>query len=432
MKLTKNMSQVELKKSKEDVTARMGLSFVEHCLRHYGLAEMVKKIFSDERGSNREIEAYRKIMGGAMTRIAGGERIEDIEVIRKDEGLKNSLGWESIISPDTLIEFIKDKEGGDKSEKVNEAMVIKAIKECEEGEFTYDNDATYFDSDKRSTNYSYQGEKQFSGLLGFIAEIGICNTVSFRRGNVSPQEGIYEQLEEAIQQVKEAGKRIRRFRSDSAGQQNKIFQLCNKERVEYYISLDKNEAVKVCIRGIKEKEWKPLTGRYQDQLAKEWAETVYVTEKGISMRMLVMRWANPDPRLFDESPFCHHAISTNNNEIEGMEWLEVHNGRMNSENYNKEIKGGFGNDYAPSHEFEINRGYFLIGVLAYNMLQIMKLFYLGKEHLSWTIKTIRFRFINVCGKIILTGRKYICKIINVTDEIFELFRNCKSRLIIVG
>jgi hypothetical protein len=270
-------------------------------------------------------------------------------------------------------------------------------------EFTYDNDATYFDSEKRSAGYSYQKQRQHSGLIGCIAELGLIDTVDFRRGEISPTTGIYNQLRKAVRQARAAGKRIKRFRSDSAAHQNKIFEYCDRNGIEYYISLDKNEAINESIRGIEEQQWTPLLEEYGERIGAEWAEGVYVTNAGNSMRMLVLRWANPDPTLFEAKPFCYHVIGTNNNEIEAMEWLKVHNGRMGSiEQSHREIKSGLGCDYTPSHEFEKNRGYFLIGIIAYNIVQIMKLFYLGEEALSWTLKTIRYRFIHVCGKIIKT------------------------------
>ena len=115
-----------------------------------------------------------------------------------------------------------------------------------------------------------------------------------------------------------------------------------------------------------------------------------------------------------------------------MEWLEIHNGRMGTiEHSNREIKAGLGCDYAPSNEFEKNRGYFLMGIIACNIAQIMKLFYLGKSARKWTLKRMRYQFINVCGKIIKTGRQFYCKIINATNETYELFRSCKSQLIIM-
>ena len=54
-----------------------------------------------------------------------------------------------------------------------------------------------------------------------------------------------------------------------------------------------------------------------------------------------------------------------------------------------------GCDYTPNHEFEKNREYFLLGILAYNMVQIMKLFYLGNKAKFWMIKTMRYQFINM-------------------------------------
>ena len=115
---------------------------------------------------------------------------------------------------------------------------------------------------------------------------------------------------------------------------------------------------------------------------------MYVTNEGCSLWVLVLRWANPDPTLFDQNPFCYHVIATNNNEIKAMEWLEAHNGRMGSiEHSNKEIKSGLGCDYAPSQEFEKNRGYFLIGVMAYNMMRVMKLFYVGRDAINVNIET---------------------------------------------
>jgi hypothetical protein len=129
-----------------------------------------------------------------MTRVAGGDRVEDVENLRVDRGLLESLGWNTIMSADTYLNLINDKRSNAKLRRVNTELVIKALRGLEEIDLTYDNDATYFDSDKRSAAYSYQKSKQFSGLIGCIAELGMINTIDFRRGNVSPQSGIVNQL----------------------------------------------------------------------------------------------------------------------------------------------------------------------------------------------------------------------------------------------
>ena len=429
MKLAKNLSKVTLKMSYEDVTGKMGLSWLTHSMDHFGVRKMILDEYGTKKKSNREVGAYHKVMAGAMTKVAGGQRIEAVEVLRADKGLINSLGWDGIIGADTLLDFIKQKRMNAKMRRVNEAMAVKAMRVAKEEEFTYDNDATFIDSNKKSAAYSYQKVKQFSGLVGCVAELGMINTADFRPGNISPQTGILNQLRKTVRQEEKAGKRIARFRSDSAAHQNKIFSYCDSKGIEYYISIDKNTAVMKSIAQLKAYEWRTMYGRYRERIDTEWAETSYVASKGFRVRILVIRWKNPDPTLFDSSPYCYHVIATNNKDIKPMDWLEVHNGRMGTiEQNHKEIKAGLGCDYMPSHEFEKNRGYFLLGVLAHNMCQIMKKFYLSEEAAFWTVKTIRYRFINVCGRIVKSGRRFYCKIINVTNDIFELFRCCKTRL----
>ena len=129
MILAGNLNRVTLKMSKEDVTGRMGLSFIEHSMRHYGLQEMIDEWMPKASGSNREEKASRKVMAGALSLIAGGQRLEDLEVLRKDMGLRNSLGWRSMISPDTLREMMKDKCKAGKLRKAEEEFAVKAMKD---------------------------------------------------------------------------------------------------------------------------------------------------------------------------------------------------------------------------------------------------------------------------------------------------------------
>jgi hypothetical protein len=395
-------------------------------MKDFGVEEMIHDEY--ENGSNREIEHFKKIMSGVMARVAGGDRVEDVENLRVDRGLLESLGWEEMMSADTYLNLIKDKRSNGKLRQINNKIVIKALKELEEEELTYDNDATYFDSEKESARYSYQKQKQFSGLVGCIAELGMINTVDFRRGNISPQAGIMNQLKKAGAQAKAAGKRIRNFRSDSAAYRMDVMTHCDMNEIKYFISADKDEGVRKTIKRIKASQWQMLSDKYARNEDTRWAETRHTMSKGFTIRMVVLRWPNPDPDLFDVSPYCYHAIVTNDFEIKPMEWLKTHNGRMGTiEHSHQEIKTELGCDYAPSHDFEKNRGYFLIGILAYNMLEILRRFYMGMSTINWKIKTIRYQFINVCGKIVKSGRRFCCKIINVTDEVFELYKNCKSR-----
>ena len=429
MRLTVKLAQVELKRGKESITGRMGLGWVKHCAEDFGIKRMVEAEYAKGKSHKRGIEPWKKVMSGVMMMLSGGERVEDIEVLRADEGLLESLGWEGMSCPDTMLNFISSRRNNGRNRKVNERVVIESLKRIEQEELTYDNDATFLDSKKKSAEYSYQKRKQFSGLIGCIAELGIINTVDYRRGNVSPQTGILNQLRKAIEQAKRAGKRIVNFRSDSAGYQDKIISGCEKEGIKWYITVDQNEGIKKLIFRRKVTDWKTMYGAYKERDDTQWTQAEYVVSKGYKIRVLILKWKNRNPDLFNSGEYCYHVIGTNNREIDPMEWLEFHNGRMGTiEHINKEIKSGLGCSYTPSHEFEKNRGYFVMGVLAYNILAMMKLFYFEGLQKLWTIKTVRYYFINVCGKIVKSGRKFYCQIVNVTNEIYALFRYCKSRL----
>ncbi len=170
--IAKKLHRVTLKKEWEPaITGRMGLVWLEHSLRDFGIERIAEQYYKSK--ANREIKAVDKIIAGTLSIIAGAERMEDLEQLRADIGLQRNTGIQKVMSADTMREFMKQKRNNNKQEKINEILVIKAMKQAEEKEFTYDNDATYMDSNKECAQWSYQGSRQMSGLLGYIAELGV-------------------------------------------------------------------------------------------------------------------------------------------------------------------------------------------------------------------------------------------------------------------
>ncbi|MFC1595898.1 IS1380 family transposase [Candidatus Margulisiibacteriota bacterium] len=432
MILTKELSQVTLEKSEENVTGKTGLSFVYHCLKDFGLEDSICEKFSRaSKKSNREISPEKKIIASCLSSVAGGERVSDIEILRSDKAFLGSIGWDSMVSPDALHEWMGNARNGARTRQVIEAVSLETMKRSALTEFIYDNDAMYYESDKDSAAYSYHKTREFSGLLGFLPELGICNTVDFRPGNISPCTGIFNQLRKANEQAKSIEKKISACRLDSAGHQEAIFNYCNLEKIRFFISLRKTSAVNDVITAIDEDKWSPLSKNdHQQKTDVEWAENVYVCGKSEAMRVLILRWKKPKPTLFEQDQYCYHVIATNDEKIKPMDWLKFHNGRMGSENYNKELKYGYAADYSPSHDFNQNRTWFLLKILAYNMVEIMKLFYLGKKRNNWNIKQLRYKFIHVCGRIVQHARSTVWRILNVTDQGFNLYRSCQSSIVL--
>ena len=102
MRLTNNLSKVTLKRGEEGVTGRIGLGWMVESLRHFGLKEIINDEHCQEKKSNREKTAYEKMTSGIMMMASGGERLEDIENLRADRGLLDSLGWKEMVCADTF------------------------------------------------------------------------------------------------------------------------------------------------------------------------------------------------------------------------------------------------------------------------------------------------------------------------------------------
>ena len=412
--IPKSLNQVEIKKITKKVTGRAGLNWIEGSLEHVGFFEKIDELVPVKGLSNKAMPMSVKLGSEIVSRIDGSGAIEDVEVLRRDAGYLRIRG-ERIAGADTIRTMLNADETEHCQKAVNRWLVIEAMKRSTEESFTYDNDATYCESAKKSASYSYRETQDHSALLGFIVELGMCATMDFRTGNISPRTGIVEQLEESIAIAKEAGKRISRVRIDSAGHSNDVFNTCRDNDIEFYVTLAQNTAVKEIIRGLKEQDWCAF-----GETDREITESVYVTNEGASARMIVLRWHKKQGELFTENYF-YHVVGTSNDTALAEEIIKTHSGRMGSENYNKELKDGYNCEWAPSHRFRMNANYFYAGVLACNCVEIVKRFFIGcKETIRYRIKRFRQWFIKICGNVIKTGRKYYFQVINVTDKSHEM------------
>jgi hypothetical protein len=81
-----------------------------------------------------------------------------------------------------------------------------------------------------------------------------------------------------------------------------------------------------------------------------------------------------------------------------------HNQRGNSENGHKELKVGFGMEQMPCGQFEANALYFALGVLAYNLAQLLKRQVLPASYRTTTVATLRWKLYRLAGKLVRHAR----------------------------
>lgn len=277
-----------------------------------------------------------------LMQLGGGRHIEDLRILEGDKGLKKLLEYEipSVSATGDWLRRMgdpaKEAEGLKGLERVQIRHLHQVMKREPFSEYTLDLDASAIEADKREARMTYKGFKGYMPLEGYLAENGLKIYEEFREGNESPSKGLLEALKECRRRMPK-GKKIKRFRSDSAAYQAEIINHCEQEGIEYTITADQDSAVKKAIGAIPAEDWKPLKDRRGSWIA----ETVHSMEHtNEAFRLIVLKERELQLDLWGEKPKeRYHAVAGNFPEKwDAEKVLEWHNGRGNAENYIKEFK----------------------------------------------------------------------------------------------
>jgi hypothetical protein len=344
---------------------------------------------------------------------AGGRRLEDLRELRAEQEVLKELGLRAVPDAGTVGDWLRRQgEGGVAGlEEVNRELIQKAL-EQEGEELILDVDATEIEAEKREAQWTYHHVQGYMPLVGYVN--GICVGYEFREGNQSPGAGILAFAQKCEAALPE-GKRIY-FRSDSAAYQAEVINHYSQPGRTFTITADLDVAVKREIKNLPETAWKPY--RTPDDIAtdREIAETVH-TLNGTkqAFRLIVLRWLNPQPNLFEAERYCYYAVASNREE-RAAEVIWKHNGRGNSENGHKELKIGVGMEQMPCGQKEANAMYFALGVLAYNLAQLLKRWVLPASYATATLATLRWKVYRLAGKLVRHARGVILQIKADTEK----------------
>ncbi len=126
--------------------------------------------------------------------------------------------------------------------------------------------------------------------------------------------------------------------------------------------------------------------------------------------------------------YCYHAVATNwpEGEKDTGGVLKWHNQRGQAENFNKELKIGFGMERMPCGQSYANAVFFRIGVLAYNLFIGFKRLSCPESWMKQTIATFRWKMVQVGGRIVRHAGETVLKLMIDLGKL-ELFREIRKR-----
>jgi Transposase DDE domain group 1 len=260
-----------------------------------------------------------------LLNIAGGDAVDDIEILEKDQGFCKVLSrietkgltrqqrraverrWRkekhrSVPSQSAIFRFLSafhNPEEEKKREKgkafipqpnehlsglmkINRDLVASVQKHHPITEATLDADATLKETYKKDALFSYKGYRAYQPFNVWWAEQQLMLYTEFRDGNVPAG---YEQLrifKEALDMLPEGVTKVY-LRSDTAGYQHDLLKYCEKGentrfgRIKFAIGCDVTKEFRKAVS--EAEEWKPVTKKIDgkwEPTGREWAEICFI------------------------------------------------------------------------------------------------------------------------------------------------------------
>jgi len=400
--ILQNLEKYKVSTTKQAITSFAGLPLLLGMARSLGLEEELNAlpIKKRERGYS-PAETTLALMGLLQ---AGGAALDDVSLLRGDEGLRSLLG--EIPAANTLGEYLR-RYGATavcRLGKVQLKTAAKVIRASGLKSVVLDVDAFFLESQKSDVEMNYEGLWGYNPVAVTCAELKMPMAGLFRPGAASPMANLAGLLKRVIKAL--PGMKLR-FRSDSAGYQAGVVRVCKAGGVDFTITVRKDAAVMETIRGIPKKAWKKYQGGAWENRETEIAETVHAFGEADlpAYRMIVIRWRKEQPELFDKDVYEYHGVMTSLDCWAAGLVLQFHRTRQDgSENVNKELSGGFGLSKLPCREMMANAAYFQVALLANTVFAAMKHLALPESWRTLTIKTVRFRLIRLAGVVARRAR----------------------------
>jgi hypothetical protein len=421
----------KIETTRERLTAHGGLALMAEFNHGIGLRELTDRYLPSP-GSNRGFNPSVMVDTLVLMLQGGGRSLEDLRELKNEEGLMKLIGHNEIPESDTVGDWLRrmgdpktGQLGFEGLDGVRDKLNERVLKRDGIKEYTLDADATEIIGEKADALFTYNGNKGYMPMLGFLYETPVCLLDEFREGNVAPAFG-QKEFYMGCKNRMPLGKRIGYYRGDSASYQAELFNQLEEDGVKYGITADQDKAVKSAIALIPSGDWEGAVRGCGYELA----ETVHcMNETKRAFRLVIKREVRRQGELFEgEGRYFYHAVATNwlEEEKNAGDVLEWHNQRGQAENFNKEVKDGIGMERMPCGQSYANAVFFRIGVIAYNLFIGFKRLSCPESWMKQTIATFRWKMVQIAGRIVRHAGKTVLKLM-IDLEKLEFFKGIRHK-----
>lgn len=393
--------------------------------------------------------------------LAGGQRLEDIELRRQDEVFLNGLGAERIPDPTTAGDFTRRFQVED----------IVALEECVDRarlavwqaqpqgflqEAFVDVDGTVartYGECKEGMDISYKGIWGYAPLIVSLANTKEVLYLVNRPGNSTSHTGSVEWIDRAVDLVSQVAGSVT-IRGDTDFTHTEQLDRWHDAGHKFILGMDAHPKVVMLAEALEKAAWMPLERlakyeilteprpkafRYKEQvvverqfknkklLGEDWAELDYQPLKcARKYRLIVLRKnisvQQGETVLFDEVRYFFYIT---NRPDKAQKIISLANGRCDQENVIEQLKNGVNAMRMPVNDLVSNWAYMVMAALAWNLKAWYGLLVPNRERGLELVRMEFRRFLHAVMllpcQIVRTARRVIYRVLSYNSWLKDFF-----------
>ena len=187
-KMARTVLPFKLAATEESMTAQSGLVLLGEFAQGAGLHRWLEREMPKP-GSGHAYTATEHVLPLILMLTGGGRSLEDLRMVHGDSALRRLLHLDRLPSSDAAGDWLRragESKGLAGLDRVNQRVVERRLRKFGRTAHTLDIDATQIIAEKRSTEWTYKGERGYMPMVGHLAEAGVVIHDDFRAGNVAP------------------------------------------------------------------------------------------------------------------------------------------------------------------------------------------------------------------------------------------------------
>ena len=441
--------------------AHGGMGMVQRVVRRIGLAEAIDANVNVLK-IHKPYHESDHVLNIAYNVLCGGERLEDIELRRKDRVMLDALGTASLPDPTTAGDFCRrfdDQANHGLMDAINKTRLKVWAKQPE----TFRAETARIDADgsiipttgecKEGMDISYKGIWGYSGLVVSLANTGEPLFLTNRPGNRPSHEGVIGLFDKAIALCRRGGFRDVLLRGDTDFSLTTELDRWNADGVRFVFGYDARANMIAQAESVSASLYQELVRRAEreiqtqartrpenvkDRIVRERKYKVIRTKSEQvvdfeyqpvkcrrSYRIVALRKnlsiERGEQALFDEIRYFFYI--TNDWKMSCSEVVGEARDRCNQENLIAQLKGGVRALHAPVNTLHANWAYMVMAALAWSLKAWIALLVpvsprWAATHLEQRRRLLRMDF-----------RTFVAALIHIPCQIIRAARRIRYRVL---